>query len=86
MQQCVYETKICDIDDLRKCLMQTWFDINRMLWNLRLTSGATVWDHVCMLGLDTLNTCCEIIIHLYYVVHQDILWNCQYNLVHLTAI
>jgi len=26
MQQCVYETKICDIDDLQKCLLQTWFD------------------------------------------------------------
>jgi len=26
MQQCVYETKICDIDDLQKRLMQTWFD------------------------------------------------------------
>jgi len=24
MQQCEYETKIHDIDDLRKCLMQTW--------------------------------------------------------------
>jgi len=26
MQQCVYETKICDIGDLQKRLMQTWFD------------------------------------------------------------
>jgi len=26
MQQCMYETKICDIDELQKCLMQTWFD------------------------------------------------------------
>jgi len=26
MQQCVYETKICDIYDLKKRLMQTWFD------------------------------------------------------------
>jgi len=24
MQQCVYETKICDICDLQKRLMQTW--------------------------------------------------------------
>ena len=29
MQQCVYETKICDIDDLQKRLMQTWFDFER---------------------------------------------------------
>jgi len=26
MQQCVYETKIHDIDDQQKHLMQTWFD------------------------------------------------------------
>ena len=24
MQQCVYETKICDIDDMQKRLTQTW--------------------------------------------------------------
>ena len=26
MQQCVYETKICDIYDLQKCLTQAWVD------------------------------------------------------------
>jgi len=36
---------------------------NRTLWRLRLTSGATVWDHVCVLVADTLNTCCEIIVY-----------------------
>ena len=25
MWQCIYKTKICDINDLRKCLTQTWF-------------------------------------------------------------
>jgi len=55
MQQCVYETKICDIDDLQKCLMQTWFTLNQMLSTLRLSSGATVWDHVCVLVADILN-------------------------------
>jgi len=29
MQQCVSETKIRDIDDLQKCLMQTWFDFEQ---------------------------------------------------------
>ena len=29
MQQCVYETKICDIGDLQKRLMQTWFDFEQ---------------------------------------------------------
>jgi len=29
MQQREYETKICDIDDLQKFLMQTWFDFKQ---------------------------------------------------------
>jgi len=29
MQQCVYETKICDIYDLQKHLMQTWVDFGK---------------------------------------------------------
>ena len=29
MQQCVHGTKIHDIDDLRKRLMQTWFDFEQ---------------------------------------------------------
>ena len=56
------------------------------LLRLQLTTGATVWDHVCVLVADTLNTCCEIVVYLYCVVHQNILWNCQCNLMHLTAI
>jgi len=45
MQQCVYETKICDIDDLQKCLTQTWFDFEQKVmdaaidqWRERLKS------------------------------------------------
>jgi len=29
MQQCMYETKICDVDDLQKLLTQTLFDFER---------------------------------------------------------
>ena len=29
MQQCVCETKICDICDLQKCLTQSWVDFER---------------------------------------------------------
>jgi len=29
MQQWVYKTKICDIGDLQKRLMQTWFDFEQ---------------------------------------------------------
>jgi len=29
MQQCMYETKICDIYDLQKCLTQTWVDFEQ---------------------------------------------------------
>jgi len=56
MQQCAYETKICDIDDLQKRLMQTWFDCEQNVieaaigqWHDRLRF------HVCMLVAETLN-------------------------------
>jgi len=86
MQQRLYETKICDIYDLQNAWRNLGLTLNRTLSRLPLTGGATVWDHVCVLVADTLNTCCEILVHLYYAVHQNILWNCQFNLVHLTAI
>jgi len=72
--------------DLQKSWPKLGLTLNRTLSRLRLTSGATVWDHVCMLVADTLNTCCEIVVHLYYVVHQNILGNCRCNLVHLMTI
>jgi len=28
IQQCLYETKIDDLNDLQECLMQTWFDFD----------------------------------------------------------
>ena len=37
MQQCVYETKICDIHNPQKRLMQTWFDFEQ-----NVTEAATV--------------------------------------------
>jgi len=79
MQQCVYRTKICDICDLQKCLTQTWVDFQQNVIKAAI-------DHVRVLMAYTLNTCCKIIVYLYYVVHQNILWNYQCNLVHLTAI
>jgi len=60
--------------------------LNITLSRLPVTSGATAWDHVRVLVADTLNTCCKIIVDLYYVVHQNIIWNCQCNLVHVMAI
>jgi len=70
----VYETKICDIYNLQKRLTQTWVDYEQNVieaatdqWRKRLRSC------VCVLVSDTLNTCCKIIIRVYYVVHQNIL-------------
>jgi len=54
----MYETKICDICDLQNALCILGLTLNRTLLRLRLTSGTTVWDHVCVLVVDTLNTCC----------------------------
>jgi len=73
-------TKICDIYDLQKCMMQTWIDFEQ-----NVIEAATDQSDVYMLMADTLNTCCKIV-YSYYVVHQNILWNCQCNLVHLMAI
>jgi len=49
MQQCVYETKICDIYDLQKCLTQTWVDSEQNVieaaidqWRDRLRSRVRV--------------------------------------------
>jgi len=77
MQQCVYETQICDIDELKNAWRKLGLTLNRTSSRLWLTWGMSVWDHVCVLVVDTLNTCCQIIVHLYYLVHQNILWNCQ---------
>jgi len=33
LQQCVYEIKIHDVDDLRKHLMQIWFDFDQDINN-----------------------------------------------------
>ena len=41
MQQCMYKTKICDIDDLQKRLMQTWFDFKQNVIEAAI-------DHYCL--------------------------------------
>jgi len=47
IQQCVYETVILDIDNLRKRLMQTWFDFEQdiidAVWSERLRPCACWW-------------------------------------------
>ena len=74
MKQCMYETKICDICDLQKRLMQSLVDFGKNVieaaidhWRDRLRSCVLVADS------DTLNTCYEIVVRLYYVVHENIL-------------
>jgi len=57
MQQCVYETKICDIYDLQTRLMQTWVDFGKNVieaaidqWRDRLSScmhaGGRHFEHM----------------------------------------
>jgi len=41
--------------------MQTCFDFD---WNI-INAGVTIEDHVCMLVVDTLNTCSDMSVHLY---------------------
>jgi len=52
------------------CLMQTWVDFGKNIIEVVIEQCR---DCVCMLVADTLNTCCEIVVHLHYVVHQNIL-------------
>jgi len=61
IQQSMHETKTHDIDDLQKCLMQTCFDFDQNI----MDPGVTIWYHVCMLMVDTLNTCYDMNVHLY---------------------
>ena len=86
MQQCVYGTKICDIYDQQKCLTQSWVDFEHNVIEAAIDQWRdSLRSYVCVLVVDTLNTCWEIV-YLYYMVHKNILWNWQCNLVHLTAI
>ena len=94
MQQCVYGTRICDICDLQKCLTQTWVDFEQNVIEAAIDQWRdSLRSCMCAGGAHFVHTekcahctCCEIIVYLYYVVHQNILWNWQCNLVHLTAI
>jgi len=52
-----------------------------MLW---LTSGVTIWNHVCMLVAQIWT---HVMISMFiYMIHQNVLWNNQRNLMHLMAI
>jgi len=44
IQQSMHETKIVDINDLQKRLMQTCFDFDQNI----VDAGVTIWDHVCV--------------------------------------
>jgi len=61
IQQSVHETKIHDTNNRQKRLMQTCFDVD---WSI-IDAGVTIWDHVCMLVVDTSNTCSDTNVHLY---------------------
>jgi len=58
--------KIHDVDDLRKCFMQTWFDFDEDIIDGKIDQWRDcLWDHVYMLMVDTLNTCSEMNVHSY---------------------
>jgi len=44
--------------------MQTWFDFDQDIIDAKI-DHVTVCDHVCMLMMDTLNTCSDMNVHLY---------------------
>jgi len=57
----MHETNIHDIDNLQKRSMQTCFDFDQNI----IIAGVNIWDHVCMLVMDILNTCSDMNVHLY---------------------
>jgi len=65
------ETKVHDIDDLQKCSTQTCLDFD---WNI-INADVTIWDHVCMLVVDTLDTCSDMNVDLYdSPEHFNVIW------------
>jgi len=65
---CMHETKIHDIGDQRKRLMQTWFDFDQDIIDTAIHQWRDhhIWDHVhAVMVVYTLNTCCGINVHLY---------------------
>jgi len=53
--------------------------LTRISSTLRLTSGVTIWYHVCVL-VDSLNTCSDMTVHF---CHWPEHWNCQCYLTHV---
>jgi len=46
----LYEVNLYDIDDMRKCLIQTWFGFKQDVIDAAIDPGTAVWDHVCVRG------------------------------------
>jgi len=70
MQQCVYETNICDIYDVQNALRKLGLIFEKNVIEVAINQWR---DRVCLLVADTLNTCCEIVVHLHYVAHHNVL-------------
>jgi len=72
-QQCVYETKIFDIYDLHKRLMQIWVDFEQNVIEAAIDQLRDRLRSCVRAGGGHFEHMLEIIVHLYYVVHQNIL-------------
>jgi len=73
MQQCVYGTKICDIYDLQKCLTQTCFDFEQNVIEAAIDQWRDSLKYCMRVGGGHFEHMLQIIVYLYYVVHQNIL-------------
>jgi len=56
-----------------------FFDFDRNIIN----AGVTIWDDCAHAGGGHFE---RMLWPVYYMIHQNILWNGQYNLMHVTAI
>ena len=77
----------------KACMKQRWFMTSMTCENAWcktffdrniIDAGVTIWDHVYIMEVDTMNT--SLAWMFIYMIHQHILWNCQCNLMRATAI
>jgi len=89
MQQCVYETKIHDINNLQKCLTQTWFDFwTERYWycncpgaQLPEISCACWWQTLWTHAVKLLFICIMWFVRTFYeTVNIQMMHGCKWNI------
>ena len=59
VQQWVYQSWVHDSDELKQCVQQVWRYVDQSITDNALTSGASVFVHVCRRMADICSICCR---------------------------